>query len=424
MSLAGFFRNLGGSPELEIEEKIFNISAFSIGVFALVGTLLNYLIGLNLIVVGLSFIGSLVAFYLFYLSRYKFRFSSIFIVYYLSAIFLILGIMYFYNSGFSGTVPYLVLVLLNVFILVTPKKYQKHIAGSLYLFLFSLFLLQYIFPHWITPYNSNGEAAVDHMTTMFYSMGLTTYVTIYFRNRMSKDRQEIIKKSLEIENQSVQLKEKHEALENSLSQIKERNLYIETLLQELSHRVKNNLQLVISLLDMQILDEENKEKHSQVEETKNRLISIILVHQKLYGPNQRISIYIPEYIQELCESILSLYNGSNETKDGKEIIDYNIEPLELPVEKIISLGLICNEIITNSFKHGFINTDQPRLEIFFSYSDKYILKIRDNGNGFDLYKNKRRSGMSLMHSLTKQLKGGLEIKSEIGTGTTTILSFP
>ena len=71
---------------------------------------------------------------------------------------------------------------------------------------------------------------------------------------MSKDRQEIIKKSLEIENQSVQLKEKHEALENSLSQIKERNLYIETLLQELSHRVKNNLQLVISLLDMQILE--------------------------------------------------------------------------------------------------------------------------------------------------------------------------
>jgi len=413
-----FFNSIEGPFELEIEQRIFNISAFSISVFAFVGTLLNYIIGLNLIVVGLSFLGGLVAFYLYYLSRYKNRYSNKLIAYYMVAIISILGIMFFYNNGLGGTVAYLIIVLLNVFILVVPEKYLIPVVIILYLFLVSLFLFELKFPYWVTPYVSKEEAVIDHITTLFYSMALTTYVFINFRNKMHKDRREILQKNEEIEFKRKEIQESKYDLEKNIIELKGRNQFIETLLQELSHRVKNNLQLVISLLDMQIGDDESSARNSYVQETKNRLTALILVHQRLYGEQTGVAIFMPDYIRELGESI-DFLNQIN--SDG--IITYNIEPVELQVEKVISLGLIINEIITNSFKHAFKFTENPQILISFNYTTYYKLKISDNGSGFINTTKKNRTGMSLINSLTKQLNGDLYINSEIGKGSTFILTF-
>ena len=414
-----FFNSLEGSQELEIEQRIFNISAFSISVFALVGTILNYIIGLDLIVVGLSFLGSIVAFYLFYLSRYKNKFSNSLIAYYMVAIISILGVMYFYNNGLGGTVAYLIIVLLNVFILVVPKKFQLLVVLVLYFFLVILFLLELKFPFWITPYSSPNEAVIDHITTLLYSMGLTTYVFINFRNKMYKDRREILQKNEEIEIQKKEIEESENDLRITISELKERNNFIETLLQELSHRVKNNLQLVISLLDMQVDDDESAVQSSYVQETKNRLTALILVHQRLYGKQTGVSIFLPDYIKELCESIDFL----NKMNSEEDIIIYDIDPIQLDVEKVISLGLIINEIITNSFKHAFKQTKNPQILVNFSCKGQSKLKISDNGSGFINSKEKYRTGMHLINSLTKQLNGDLCINSEIGKGSTFILTF-
>ncbi|MDT0686447.1 sensor histidine kinase [Autumnicola psychrophila] len=417
LQFSHFFRTLSGTQGLEIEQKIFNVSSFSISVFALVGTFINYIIGLNMAVVGLSFIGSIIAFYLFYLSRYGNKYSNQLISYYLLAIIAVLGVMYFYNNGLGGTVAYLIIVLLNVFILVAPARFQYRIAGILFLFFTALLLLELHFPGWITPYSSRGEAVIDHMTTMLYSMGLTTYVIINFRNKMLKDRKEILRKNSEIQSQKMEIESRQLELQKTINELQERNAFIETLLRELSHRVKNNLQLVISILDMQIMEDEK----SQVQETKNRLTALILVHQRLYGQETGVAIFMPDYIKELCESI-EFFNKPLTTE--REIISYHVEPIDLNVEKVISLGLIINEIITNSFKHAFHDAEHPHITVAFKFIDNhYHLKIEDNGSGFIYNKVNSRTGMSLINSLTKQLGGKLTIDTKPGNGTVYFLNF-
>ncbi|MDT0690013.1 histidine kinase dimerization/phosphoacceptor domain -containing protein [Salegentibacter sp. F188] len=421
MAISHFLKSLSGTEGLEIEQRIFNVSSFSISVFALVGTVINYIIGLNMAVVGLSFIGSIIAFYLFYLSRYRNKYSNQLISYYLIAIITVLGIMYFYNNGLGGTVAFLIIVLLNVFILVAPARFQYKIAGILFLFYATLLILELNFPGWITPYSSRGEAVIDHMTTMFYSMGLTTYVIINFRNKMLKDRREILKQNKEIQSQKMEIESRQQELQRTVNELQERNTFIETLLRELSHRVKNNLQLVISILDMQIIEDEKSAQQSQVQETKNRLTALILVHQRLYGQETGVAIFMPDYIKELCESI-EFFNKPK-TSEG-EIISYYVEPIDLNVEKVISLGLIINEIITNSFKHAFQDAEHPNITIRFRFIDsQYHLQIEDNGSGFVYNKDNNRTGMSLIHSLTKQLNGKLTIDTGPGKGSSFSLNF-
>jgi two-component sensor histidine kinase len=236
---------------------------------------------------------------------------------------------------------------------------------------------------------------------------------------MLKDRSEILLKNKKIEVQKNEIEESKIDLEKIIIELKERNKFIETLLQELSHRVKNNLQLVISLLDMQVVDDESSAQNSNVQDTKNRLTALILVHQRLYGKQTGTAIFMPDYIKELGESIDFL----NKKDSSEKIITYDIEPIELMVEKVISLGLIINEIITNSFKHAFKNTENPQIIVSFNFTKQYNLKISDNGSGFIKSKEKNRTGMSLINSLTKQLEGTLNVNSEIGKGSTFTLNF-
>lgn len=417
--MPSFFKYLEGPNELGIEQRIFNISSFSISIFALSGTFLSYIIGLNFIVVGLSLLGCISTFYLYYLSRFKNKYSNSLISYYLILVMSILGTVYFFNNGLGGTIVYIIIALLNVFIIVVPKKFQYWVVIILYLLLVVLFLLELNFPSWVTPYISIREAVVDHISTLFYCMGLTTYVIINFRNKMLEDREIILRKNKEIKIQKNEIEESKNDLEKTIFELKERNVFIETLLQELSHRVKNNLQLVISLLDMHLMDENNTMQNSAVQETKNRLTAVILVHQRLYSKQTGMAIEIQEYIKELCEYIVFLNNDNS----SKEIVTYDIEPVELKVEKVISLGLIINEIITNSFKHAFYTTEDPQINVSFNFTNQYYLKISDNGSGFLNDKEKYKTGISLINSLTKQLNGDLHINSEIGMGSTFILIF-
>ena len=411
---------LEGPQELAIERKIFNISAFSISVFAFSGTLLNYIIGLHFVVIVLSLLGFISALYIYYLSRFKNKYSGFLITYYLILVISILGVVYFFNGGLGGTIVYIIIALLNVFIIVVPQKFQYWVVLILYLDLVILFLIEFNFPHWVTLYISRKEAIIDHTATLFYSMGLITYVIINFRKKMLEDREVIFRKNKEIEIQKNEIEASKNDLEKIVFELKERNNFIETLLQELSHRVKNNLQIVISLLDMQLLsEEESTTSNSSIQETKNRLTALILVHQRLYNKETGGVIYMPGYIKELIEYIVFL----NKVKPLEEIVTYNIEPVELKVEKVISLGLIINEIITNSFKHAFQNIKDPRLKVSFTCTNQYTLRISDNGSGFLNSQENYKTGMSLINSLTKQLKGDLKIISETGKGSTFILVF-
>lgn len=337
--------------------------------------------------------------------------------------------MFFFNAGVNGTVTYLILMFLNIFVLIVSEKKQNLIYLFFYVLLVSLIALNYAFPALITEYNSSEEAFADHAITMLYTMFFTTYIIATFRKKMSEDRSLIISKSNELETLYKEISTQKTALHNTAEELKsalektnERNKYIETLIKELSHRVKNNLQLVISLLDMQSMNISDSKSKEAINDAKNRLLSMLLAHQKLYNIENAVSIYIPDYINQLTEMIQSTYREFHD-----ECFEIDCIPIRHDVEKIIPLGLIINEIITNSFKHAFKETENPLIKITINQSNQNnILTISDNGSGFEKKENYNGMGLSIVKALTKQLHGNFEIKKTIDSksGTTSILEWP
>ncbi|MDI6033218.1 sensor histidine kinase [Flavobacterium sp. LB2P84] len=287
----------------------------------------------------------------------------------------------------------------------------------------------YAFPQLITPYNNNEEAFIDHAITMLYTMFFTTYIIATFRKKMFEDRKIIVSKNNELETlyqeisiQKAELKTTTEELKIALEKTNERNKYIETLIKELSHRVKNNLQLVISLLDIQSMNISDLKSKEAINDAKNRLLSMLLAHQKLYNIENAISIYMPEYIDQLAEMTQSTYKEFYD-----ECIEVDCLSIRLEVEKVIPLGLIINEIITNSFKHAFKETKEPLIKIAMAQTNQnYTLTITDNGSGFEKNENHKGMGLSIVKALTKQLHGNFEIKktTESKSGTTSSLEWP
>ncbi|MDX1941560.1 MAG: histidine kinase dimerization/phosphoacceptor domain -containing protein [Saprospiraceae bacterium] len=187
----------------------------------------------------------------------------------------------------------------------------------------------------------------------------------------------------------------------------------EWLLREIHHRVKNNLQIVMSLLNTQSFYLVNDAALSAIRDSQHRIRSISLIHQKLYQSQNIASINMPTYIQELVEYLQDSFDTNYNIH-----FDLNIEPIELDVTQAVPLGLILNEAISNAIKYAFPNR-KGIINITMQQVDEenYSLIIADNGIGLpiDFDMNKHNSlGMSLMKGLSKQLNGSFEMKSKNG----------
>jgi len=187
----------------------------------------------------------------------------------------------------------------------------------------------------------------------------------------------------------------------------------EVLLREIHHRVKNNLQIISSLLSLQAgrLSENNFREFFI--KSQNRVKSIAIVHEMLYKNDNISKIIFKNYIDELSGYIAESYNAEN--------IKINIiaENIFLDTDIIINLGLIITEIISNSVKHAFNGVKEGIITIeLIKKNDFYSLNVRDNGKGlpdsFDVNKT-GTLGMYLISSLVTQIDGNLEIKNNIGT---------
>lgn len=189
-----------------------------------------------------------------------------------------------------------------------------------------------------------------------------------------------------------------ESLEKSLEEK-------ELLLKEIHHRVKNNLQLVISILDLQlasIVDNKNKEALVQ---SKSRVYSMSLIHQSIYQSESLANINIKEYVEQL-------FNYIKENYTNKSVYhSLDIDDKVIPITKAVPLGLIMNELLTNSFKYGF-SDDRININIRVKLeSENLEMYVSDSGKGFDdkiIETNVKQSlGLFLVKALTKQLKGSL-----------------
>lgn len=189
----------------------------------------------------------------------------------------------------------------------------------------------------------------------------------------------------------------------------------EWLLREIHHRVKNNLQVVISLLNSQSVYLKDEIALSAMTESQHRVQAMSLIHQKLYNSENISNIYMPEYIGDLVEYL----KDSFETKQ-RVFFDLQIAKIRLDIAHAVALGLILNEIITNAFKYAFPHTDYDKvtIKLICEEDDQVTLLVADNGRGlpenFDL-QNHNSFGMILMRGMAEDLEGTFSITNNNGT---------
>ncbi|MBF4516900.1 sensor histidine kinase [Flavobacterium sp. ANB] len=211
-------------------------------------------------------------------------------------------------------------------------------------------------------------------------------------------------------------------LELKEKEIKKKNLNLkhllnekEWLLKEIHHRVKNNLQTVISLLNSQSAYLDNDMALSAIKNSQHRIHSMSLIHQKLYNSENISTINMPNYIKELVEYLKESFNLGQRVR-----FEIKVDPLELDVAHAVPLGLILNESITNSIKYAFPDDRMGLINVTLEKVKEsyYLLTIADNGIGFDANSTSERKnsfGMSLIKGLSDDLEGKLSIENQNGT---------
>ncbi len=221
------------------------------------------------------------------------------------------------------------------------------------------------------------------------------------------------------------IKTKEEQIKKSL---KEK----EVLLKEIHHRVKNNMQIISSLLNLQAMNIQEEDIKQILNQCRSRIKAMSLVHDKLYRSSSLAKINISNYIETLATHLMSI----NNTYERNIKLHFDMDEIYFDINESIPLGLITNELISNSLKHAFPpqslfnNTNKEPNKILISIKkgeDKNIeLTVEDNGIGLPKNfeeKSKNSLGMNLVMDLVKQIKGKMKIEGSDGTSFKIIFSL-
>jgi two-component sensor histidine kinase len=223
----------------------------------------------------------------------------------------------------------------------------------------------------------------------------------------------------EVEARTSALISSNENLENKILELERTQLELkktvqdkELLLKEVHHRVKNNLQIISSLIYLQNRKIDDKKLIDILNEVNTRIQSMSLVHERIYKSNQFKKINLKEYAQTIVNELISVYNI--DTQDIKVTINID-KGIFLTMDTSILTGLILNELITNAMKHAFPNNSNGKIYIESESNEKEIVIIvKDNGFGLpkDIdIQHTKTLGLQLVNNLVRQLGGHLEIET-------------
>jgi two-component sensor histidine kinase len=221
------------------------------------------------------------------------------------------------------------------------------------------------------------------------------------------------------ENVQAEMGERKRVEQELQSSLKEKGL----LLKEIHHRVKNNLQVVSSLLNLQLQFSKDQETADVFRNGLDRIQSMALVHEKLYQSRELSRVDFKNYTNDIVSELMRSYGiDSNLIK-----IASTVEDIFLDLDQSVPCGLIINELVSNSLKHAFADNRSGEIQIDFHLGSdgRYQLMVSDNGVGmpekFDLNSNKTL-GLQLVKTLVEQLEGTIEL--HIQNGTSIRISFP
>lgn len=199
----------------------------------------------------------------------------------------------------------------------------------------------------------------------------------------------------------------------------------EILLKEVHHRVKNNLQVISSILNLQSSTTTDTNSIELLAESRRRIRAMALIHEKLYTTRNFSGIDFGAYLVQLANDLVNSYSMDSEHKPTLEI---SCDTLELKLDQAIPLGLILNELITNSIKHGRSTNGLSCIIIKLAKGDTQIsLSLQDNGSGFNLnqpIESHQTLGIQLIQTLTEQLDGQVSFSNHENGGAWIHLKFP
>lgn len=230
---------------------------------------------------------------------------------------------------------------------------------------------------------------------------------IVVRNGIEKDEYGNTIKILGVNQDITELKKAQNEINKTL---KEK----EMLLKEIHHRVKNNLMVISSLLNLQSKYIYDEEARDIFRESQNRAKSMALIHERLYRSTDLKRIDFGDYIRTLSNDLYHTYMPEK----SRININMDLENLMVDINTTVPLGLIVNELITNSMKHAFKEGEGEINIIFHKKGDEFTLIIGDNGVGLpaDLdFKNTETLGLQLVNNLTAQIDGAIELERSRGT---------
>ena len=216
------------------------------------------------------------------------------------------------------------------------------------------------------------------------------------------------------------------SLEEALAELRQRNVALqaseqekEILLKEIHHRVKNNLQIISSLLDLQSDFVSDETVKAVFQESRSRVRSMALIHEYLYQSPNLAQIDFAEYVQTLIHNMQRSYAQPIQ-------IQTRLEPLLLLADTAVPLGLILSELVTNAYKHAFPQQTAGQIEVYLQRQElDIVLTVTDNGVGFPKRYEWRQAdslGLTIVQALVQQLQGTLRVEGEEGTSVT--LTFP
>lgn len=197
----------------------------------------------------------------------------------------------------------------------------------------------------------------------------------------------------------------------------------EILLREIHHRVKNNLQVISSLLDMRAMRTDNHQVIDFFKDTRSKIHTMALIHTQLYRSEQFDKIDMGSHIRELVDYLSQIYA----TVSGSISTVIEVQDVYLSVTQAIPIALVINELVSNAFKHAFKEGDKGTIELLLKREDhdKIFFQVRDNGIGIpeeiDIYQTKSLGFKLVRNTVRDQLRGDLSLQR--GAGTTITVEF-
>lgn len=370
--------------QVPFDHNLFNLVLFLGVMIGLSSIPVNIIAGVNLLTHLVNLIVLLIYGAMYYYSRFRNMYEPLIVPLVIVTI-IFLDVLWLTAGGMDSPMIFYVFLSTTCFI-IFAKPHQVRIVSVLALANLSMLLLIEWKTDFVMPYPDESVRFLDFGISSIVALVLMIGLIGSLKFNYDLERQRVI----------------------------ERNQRIETLLRELHHRVKNNLQVISSLLGLQSNRLENVAAQRAVNEGKERIRTMSLIHQKLYQYDDVTALNIKDYIESLVVEIATSYGYLDKSE-----IRMDIPNMSMDADTALPLGLIINELVTNAFKYAYNEENIPLLSVsLISTQDGHFrLIVFDNGDGLPEQFDVSRAnsfGFKLVQLLVKQLQGHLNITNQQG----------